>query len=206
MKALTAINLVALALACAGISARAQNLPEAITENFYPPELVRMAQPALNLTEEQKASLQEAVQRVEMGHAGARKLLENETGRLVAMVKAEKLDGDSVLAQADKVMHLEQETRRATLALLIKIRETLTPEQQAKLRELKAKTAGFRARVRQAMDLAQKWKEEGRELSGFEQARAEFEARMSAGDFKAAEALLENTLKRLKEPPGEPKK
>jgi Spy/CpxP family protein refolding chaperone len=206
MKTLSGIVLLSLMLAGAGSSAHAQNLPEALAENFYPPELVRMAQPALNLTDEQKASLQEAVERIGTRNAETGKLLEKETGLLLALVKAEPLDGDAVMAQSDKVMRLEQEARRASLALLIRIRETLTPEQQAKLREFKTKTAGFQARVRQALELARKWKQEGRDLSGFEQARGQFEALMSQGDFKAADALLENTLKRLKEPPSEPKK
>jgi hypothetical protein len=85
------------------------------------------------------------------------------------------------------------------LVLLVKIKNTLTVEQQAKLKELKDKSAGFQTKVRQAMDLAKKWKEEGRDISSFEQARDEFEALMREGDFKKAEELLEKTLKRLRE-------
>ena len=206
MKTLPGMTLLGLALVCAACSARAQTLPDPIFESLYPPELVRMAQPALNLTDEQKSTLQDAVNKVGAHLAQVKKTLEKETGKLVAMVKAEQLDSDAVMAQADKVMSLEHETKRATLALLLKIRETLTPEQQVKLREFKSKTAGFHARVRQAMDLAQEWKQDGRDLTGFEKAREKFEALMGEGDFKAAEALLDNTLKLLKQPPSEPKK
>jgi Spy/CpxP family protein refolding chaperone len=206
VKLLPALLLLCLGLAFPAGSARAQALPEPLAEYLYPPELVRLAAPALNLTEDQKAELQSADEKVSALLAQTKQALAQETAKLVALVKAEKLDNDAIMLQADKVMRLEQESKRATLALLLKIRETLTPEQFAKLKEFKAKTAAFQSKVRQAMELAQKWKQAGRALPEFEQVRSEFESLMGAGNFQAAEALLDKTLKRLQAPAPEPKK
>ena len=205
MKTFAGTLLLGLALTWAAALARAQDLPGPLLEQFFPPDLVRMAQPALHLTDEQEATLQDALDRVEPHLAETRKLLEKANGTLSEMVKPEKLDNDAVMEQADRVLRLQTETQRATLALLLRIREILTPEQQAKLREFKSKTAAFQARIRQASELAAQWKAQGRDLSGFEQARRQFEALMGAGDFRAAETTLDNTLKRLKEPPAAPK-
>jgi len=42
-----------------------------------------------------------------------------------------------VLQQADKVMALEHDIKKIQLTLLIRIKNTLTPEQIAKLRQLR---------------------------------------------------------------------
>ena len=130
-----------------------------------------MAQPALQLTEDQQASLTEAMEKAQSHIAGFQAGLKAETERLTALVKEEKLDEEAVMVQADKVMRLERDIKWAQLGLLVRIKNTLTPEQQAQVRELKGRTAGFQAKVRQAQELAQKWKQAGRELSPFEQAR-----------------------------------
>jgi hypothetical protein len=47
------------------------------------------------------------------------------------------VDEAAVLAQADKVMGLEREVKKAHLALLVRIKNLLTEAQKAKLTELR---------------------------------------------------------------------
>jgi Spy/CpxP family protein refolding chaperone len=190
----------ALVLASAGSPLQAQRLPEAMTEAFYPPDLIRQTRQMIGLTDEQQASLQEAVEKIQTRVTSLQRQYQLETERMSALVKAEKLDEDAVMAQADRVLKLEREVKLAELALLIKIKNTLTQEQQAKLRELKAKTAAFRAQLREAQRLAEEWKRDGRDLSKFEQAKEDFEVLLQQGKIKEAETLLDQNLKRLKEP------
>jgi Spy/CpxP family protein refolding chaperone len=171
-----------------------------MTEAFYPPDLIRQTRQMIGLTDEQQASLQEAVEKIQTRVTSLQRQSKLETERMSALVKAEKLDEDAVMAQADRVLKLEREVKLAELALLIKIKNTLTPEQQAKLRELKAKTAAFRAQLREAQRLAEEWKRDGRDLSKFEQAKEDFEVLLQQGKIKEAETLLDQNLKRLKEP------
>ena len=190
----------ALVLASAGSPLQAQRLPEAMTEDFYAPDLIQQTRQMIGLTDEQQASLQEALEKIQTRVTGLQRQNRLETEKMSALVKAEKLDEDLVMAQADRVLKLEREVKLAQLALLIKIKNTLTPEQQAKLRELKAKTAGFQSRLREAQQLAEGWKRDGRDLSKFEQAKQGFETLLQQGKIKEAETLLDQILKLLKEP------
>jgi Spy/CpxP family protein refolding chaperone len=204
LKSITALRLTlvggALFLVVAAGHLQAQGLPEAMTEDFYPPDLIRQTRQMIGLTGEQQAGLQEAIEKIQTRVADLQRQNKLETEKMSALVKADKLDEDTVMAQADRILKLEREVKLAQLALLIKIKNTLTSEQQAKLRELKAKTAGFQSRLREAQQLAEGWKRDGRDLSQFEQAKEDFEALLQQGKIKEAEALLEQNLKRLKEP------
>ena len=60
---------------------------------------------------------------------------------MVELVKQGRPDESKTLAQLDKVLNLEREIKRAQIALLIKIKNSLTPEQQTKLREIKKQSS-----------------------------------------------------------------
>ncbi len=59
---------------------------------------------------------------------------------MVALLKLERVDEQQALAQLDKVVNAELEMKRAQIALLVRIKNKLTPEQQARLREFKSKS------------------------------------------------------------------
>jgi Spy/CpxP family protein refolding chaperone len=200
MNVLSGALLAGLALSCAAQTPPVEKLPDPIVANFYAPELVRMAQPALALTEQQQTDLSDAVGRIQPHIAATQKLLQEETRKLSDISKPDKLEEEAVMAQGDKVLALERELRRANLALLIKIKSILTPEQQAKLRDLRSKTEAFQTKVRQAMALAEKLKQAGRDPAPFERSRTEFEDLMKAGKFQQAEDLLDQTIKWLNTP------
>jgi hypothetical protein len=48
--------------------------------------------------------------------------------------------GDAVLAQVDRVLAIEREVKRAHIAMLVRIKNTLTREQQAALHVLRDST------------------------------------------------------------------
>jgi Spy/CpxP family protein refolding chaperone len=61
-----------------------------------------------------------------------------EIEKLASILKEERVDERALLAQFDELQAVEKEVRKAHLALLIGIKNTLSPEQQKRLRELKA--------------------------------------------------------------------
>jgi Spy/CpxP family protein refolding chaperone len=65
--------------------------------------------------------------------------LHDEMEKLVEMVKQDRVDESKTLAQLDKLLNLEREVKRAQIALFIKIKNILSPEQLAKLREIRSK-------------------------------------------------------------------
>jgi Spy/CpxP family protein refolding chaperone len=108
-----------------------------IMENLFPPQLVREAGDDIQLTEDQRKALREEMDRVEKEFAGLREKVKTEIEALDKLLKADKVDEAAAKAQSDKVMAAESEVKKAHLGLLIRIKNLLTPEQQAKLREWK---------------------------------------------------------------------
>jgi Spy/CpxP family protein refolding chaperone len=56
---------------------------------------------------------------------------------VASLVKQPRVDEQQVLAQLEKVLALEREIKRAQVTLLVRIKNNLTPEQQAKLVEIR---------------------------------------------------------------------
>jgi Spy/CpxP family protein refolding chaperone len=56
--------------------------------------------------------------------------------KLVSLVKQPHVDEQQILAQLEKV--LEREVKRAQVTLLVHIKNRLTPQQQAKLEEIRS--------------------------------------------------------------------
>ena len=106
-------------------------------ENLFPPELVMQHQQALGLTEEKMTLLETELRQAQARLAELQEQLQNEAEKMVAMVKQDRADESETLAQLDKILNLEREIKRAQIALLIRIKNSLTPEQQTMLREIK---------------------------------------------------------------------
>ena len=60
--------------------------------------------------------------------------------KLAKLIQGNVLDETAVLEQVDHVLAAEREVKRAQIGLLVRIKNTLTPAQQAKLRELRGAT------------------------------------------------------------------
>jgi Spy/CpxP family protein refolding chaperone len=59
---------------------------------------------------------------------------------MAALVKQESINEQQVLAQLDKVLGIEREIKRLQLSLVIQIKNKLTPEQRARLMEIKSRS------------------------------------------------------------------
>lgn len=105
--------------------------------NFFPVDLVMRNQQAIGLSAEQKETIRTAMQKNSPQFGELQWQLSSEEESLNALVKEQKADIDKVLAQLDKVLALENEMKRLQLGLMLAIKNTLTPEQQAKLAEMK---------------------------------------------------------------------
>jgi len=121
---------------------RAQQPPsDPLGENLFPPELVIQYQEALGLTEEKITLLETELHQAQARFADLQEQLQAEAEKMVELVKQGRPDESKTLAQLDKVLNLEREIKRAQIALLIKIKNSLTPEQQTKLREIKKQSS-----------------------------------------------------------------
>jgi Spy/CpxP family protein refolding chaperone len=63
--------------------------------------------------------------------------LQEQTAKMTQLLQQLPADETKILDQADKIMALEREIKRAHLALLVRIKNALTAEQIAKLEAMR---------------------------------------------------------------------
>ncbi len=141
---------------------------------FFPPELVLLARDPIALTSQQREAFHARMQQAQTRSDELRPRLERETAALATLAKREKVDEVAIVAQLDKVLAVERELKHLQVGLLSAIKNLLTPEQQAKLREL-AKDGGAQLievtrtrlteKVNRVKEGAQKWADSGRDPS-----------------------------------------
>ena len=131
--------LLALGLALASPGHAQQPGSDPMAEHVFPPELVMRHAAELGVDERQRAGIKDAVQKAQTRFVDFQFDLQGEAERLIKLLQARPVDEAAVLAQADKVMGLEREVKKTHLALLVRIKNLLTPAQQEKLMALRKK-------------------------------------------------------------------
>jgi uncharacterized membrane protein len=106
---------------------------------LYPPELVMEHQNELGLSESERQVLRQAVQQAQVRFTDLQWRLSAETERLDTILREPVLREAQVLEQVDRVLALERDLKRTKIALLVRIKNTLTPEQQAKVASMRTR-------------------------------------------------------------------
>jgi Spy/CpxP family protein refolding chaperone len=119
----------------------AQPPPEdPLRDLMFPPEVVMQHQQAIGLSDDQKNNLKNEVRQAQLKFTELQWTLQDEMERLVSLLKQYRVDEKQAAAQLEKVLAAEREIKRAQLMLLVRIKNNLTPSQQAQLRELVEKS------------------------------------------------------------------
>ena len=208
MKLVALIGLVASAppLFAADDSKR---MTDPFTGAFFPPELVFLAQDRIALTQEQQDALHTRMEKTQQRSDELRAKLERETAMLATFAKQEPVDEASLVAQLDKVLDVERELNHLHVGLVVAIKNLLTPEQRAQLREI-AKGGGAQlaedarkrlsGKVERVKEGAHKWADSGRDPSDVLRTMEEkFKPLIEAGKITEAEAELDRILEQLKQ-------
>jgi Spy/CpxP family protein refolding chaperone len=128
-------------LLIAPLSVVAQQAPppdnDPIGRYLIPPELVMSQSEQIGLNEKQRATIKGEIQKMQAKFIDAQWDLQEQTGRMTQLLQQSPADEAKILEQADKIMALEREIKRAHLTLLIRIKNALTQEQIAKLEALR---------------------------------------------------------------------
>ena len=195
-------------LLAASLPLLAADKPDPFTGAFFPPELVFLARDQIGLTQQQQEAFQDRLGKTQARSEELRVKLERETAALAALAKQERVDEAALGTQLDKVLDAERELKHLQVGLLVAIKNLLTPEQQAKLRDIAKdggtqlmETAGKRltAKVERVTASVKKWAESGRDPSDFLKVMEEkFKPLIEAGKAVEAEAELDRVLERLK--------
>jgi len=111
---------------------------------LFPPELVMRHQEDIGLSEEQKATLVREMQELQSDLVPLQFEMSEAAGKLGDALAAQRVDEKKAAELADRLMSLESRIKRRHLALMIRIKNTLTPEQQDRLRQLREESGGRR--------------------------------------------------------------
>lgn len=148
MRSLTRLAFIAaLLLPGAALHAQKPRAPETYGSKaprdpfdaLYAPEVVMEHQNELGLSESQRQALRQAVPQATARFTELQWRLSAETERLSAILSEPVVGEREVLEQVDRVLALERELKRTKIALLVRIKNTLTPEQQAKVAALRTR-------------------------------------------------------------------
>ncbi len=135
---ITRLGRLAASLLLFAASANAQQQPEdPLAELLFPPDLVMKHASEIRLDEKQRKTLRDAFHTLQAKMVDAQWTMQEETEKLVLLLRARAADETAVLAQADKVMSLEREIKRTHLLMLVRVKNALTEEQQSRLKELR---------------------------------------------------------------------
>lgn len=104
---------------------------------LIPPELVMSHSEQIGLNEKQRAAIKGEIQKMQAKFLDAQWDLQEQTGRMTQLLQQTPADEAKILEQADRIMALEREIKRAHLTLLLRIKNALTADQIAKLDALR---------------------------------------------------------------------
>ena len=128
----------ALLTLCFAVPARA-DAPDAIGARLYPPELIMGHQKEIGLDDKQRQAIVTEVQKLQAQVVELQWKMQAAAEELVKLLDETRVDEAKAIAQADQVMNLERDIKRAHLGMLIRIRNVLTADQRAKLAALRGK-------------------------------------------------------------------
>jgi hypothetical protein len=104
---------------------------------LYPPELVMSNQLALNLSDDQVSAIKKLLNDTHARIVDLQADQDRIAEKLNAAMEPTRVDEKAVLALADLTMKTEAEVKKAHLTLLIRVKNLLTDDQQAKLQSLR---------------------------------------------------------------------
>jgi Spy/CpxP family protein refolding chaperone len=136
-----AILCICAALFAAGAARAQQPDQDPMGQSFFAPELVMQHQEAIGLSAEQKDYFKTEIRAAQLKFTEWQWKLQDEMEKLVTLARQPRVDEPQALAQLEKVLAAEREIKRQQVTLLVRIKNKLTPEQQAKLSELRTKPA-----------------------------------------------------------------
>lgn len=134
------ILLLCLLLASNPLAAQQPPGSDPIAENLFPPDLVLSNQKAIGLEEAQKSFVRSEVLKAQTRFTELQFQLQDAMEILIGLLKQNPVDEAQVLAQLEKVLNAEREVKRTQIALMVRIKNKLTAEQQARLRQLRAES------------------------------------------------------------------
>ena len=103
---------------------------------LFPPDRVMSHSLELGLDDAQKGAIKNEVQKVQNKFTDLQFELQGESERMVRLLQERPVDEAKVLAEVDRILAFEKDIKKMQISLLVRIKNILTPAQQAKLSEI----------------------------------------------------------------------
>jgi Spy/CpxP family protein refolding chaperone len=107
--------------------------PDPFGRLLYPPELVMEHQSEIGLTDAQRSAIQKDAITAQYKFIDMQWKMSAEMEKLTTLLGATPIDEAQTLEQLDRILAAERDVKKAQIGLLIRIKNTLTREQQEKL-------------------------------------------------------------------------
>ena len=115
----------------------AQEPEPEFAKHLFPPELVMQHQQAIRLTSEQRTSITQVIRDFQLKVVELQWKMQDEAQKLTELVQGTRVDEAQTLAQVDRVLGIEREIKRAHMGLLVRIKNSLTQDQQVALASMR---------------------------------------------------------------------
>lgn len=131
MRKLAALFLLALLPAAASAQA-----DDPFARYLFPPDRIMGHSLEIGLEDAQKTAIRNEVQKAQPKFTDAQFELQAEGEKMIRLLQEKTVDETRVLAQVDRILSIEKEIKKAQISLLVRIKNVLTPAQQARLAEI----------------------------------------------------------------------
>jgi Spy/CpxP family protein refolding chaperone len=130
----------ALLSVCIALPAAAQDaspVADPVFRSLYEPELIMKHRRAIGLTDEQRDAISRLIRELQGKVVSLQWELQDQTASLSTELNKPRVDLDRALDRMGRVLQTEREIKEAHLALLVRIKNVLRPEQQTSLQQLR---------------------------------------------------------------------
>lgn len=103
---------------------------------LFPPDRVMAKSQEIGLEDAQKRAIRDEVQKVQPKFTDLQFELQDESGKMVRLLQEKPVDEARVLDEVDRILGLEKQIKKLQVSLLVRIKNILTPAQQARLTEI----------------------------------------------------------------------
>ena len=134
-KLIFALALMALANV---ISFAQENSPkDPVGENFYPPELIMENQKSIGLTADQEKQIGMQMKEAQSEFMDLNWKINKVKEEFIALISETKIEEQKAIEKLDQLLAIENDIKKRQVTLMIRIKNTLSVEQQKKLDTLK---------------------------------------------------------------------
>lgn len=131
------VGFAALLAFASPVAAQNPKPDDAFAQALFDPQLVLRHAQAIGLTPAQRRTILDELKATQTALAPLQANMMEPALDLVELLGQTRVDEARVVAKMDQVLEIENEVKKKQAALLVRIKNALTAEQQAKLRELR---------------------------------------------------------------------